>query len=40
MQANYQHYEILKAAWTRAHPGSTPAEYEAAIKRIAAHCGV
>jgi hypothetical protein len=40
MQANYQHYEILKAALVSAHPDATPAEYEAAIKRIAAHCGV
>jgi len=40
MKANYQHYEHLKAAWVKKHPNATPAEYEAAIKRIAKHCGV
>lgn len=27
-------YEYLKQQWISLHPGSTPAEYEAAIRRI------
>ncbi len=33
-------YERLKAEWKRANPTATPAEYDAAIKRIADKCGV
>jgi hypothetical protein len=28
-------YEALKAAWIAVHPDATPAEYEAAMRRIA-----
>lgn len=33
-------YERMKADWQRANRGSTPAEYQAAMKRIAEECGV
>lgn len=32
-------YEVAKAAWTDAHLRATPAEYEAAMTRIARECG-
>lgn len=35
-----QKYEALKRRWIAAHPGATPREYEAAIRRIARRCGV
>jgi len=37
---NYQKYESLKEKWISENPDSTPAQYEAAIKAIAARCGV
>lgn len=33
-------YERMKADWRRANWGATPAEYQAAMKRIAEECGV
>jgi hypothetical protein len=33
-------YEAAKAAWIASHPDATPAEYEAAMRRIARECGV
>lgn len=33
-------YETRKADWTRANPEATPAEYQAAMTRIARECGV
>ena len=37
---SYAVYESAKAAWLAAHPDATPEEYEAAMRRIAAECGV
>lgn len=37
---SYQQYEAAKAAWVRTHPNATPAEYEAAMARIAEELGV
>lgn len=36
----YQQYEAAKAFWLRAHPNATPAEYEAACKRLARVMGI
>lgn len=36
----YALYERLKWQWEVAHPKATPAEYEAAMRRIAHECGV
>lgn len=33
-------YEMKKAAWIAANPLATPAEYQQAMRRIAAECGV
>jgi hypothetical protein len=33
-------YEVAKAAWVAAHPDATPAEYEAAMRRLARECGL
>lgn len=33
-------YEAAKRAWIAAHPDASPAEYEAAMLRIARECGV
>jgi hypothetical protein len=33
-------YEAAKAAWVAAHPDTTPAEYEAAMRRLARECGL
>lgn len=33
-------YEHAKARWAEANPGATPAEYEAAMRRIADEVGV
>lgn len=33
-------YESLKSAWINAHPESTPAEYEAAMREIAQEVGI
>lgn len=38
--SSYVKYERAKAAWQLGNPGCTPAEYEAAVKRIAEECGV
>ena len=32
---SFQAYEAAKAAWVKAHPGATAAEYEKAMKAIA-----
>lgn len=37
---NYALYEHMKATWVARHPDATPAQYEAAIRKIAQHCGV
>lgn len=36
----YQRYEATKAAWVQLHPDATPEQYEAAMQRISAECGV
>ena len=36
----YARYECLKAEWIAANWGSTPAEYDRAMHRIARECGV
>lgn len=33
-------YEAAKSAWIASHPVATPAEYTAAMTRIARQCGV
>ncbi len=33
-------YEALKSAWIACHPGATPAEYEAAMRKLAEDCGI
>lgn len=33
-------YEILKQEWAASNPGATPEQYQAAMRRIAARCGV
>jgi len=35
-----QRYEVIKSAWIETHPGAAPAEYTAAMMRIARQCGV
>jgi hypothetical protein len=40
MNANYQHYEFLKAAWKQKNLGATPEQYQVAMARIAKHCGI
>ena len=37
---SWRDYEAYKASWIARNPGATPAEYEAAIARIARFCGV
>jgi t-SNARE complex subunit (syntaxin) len=37
---NYQRYEQLKKEWIQANPNATNQEYQAAMRRIAAKCGV
>jgi len=36
---NFARYEAKKAAWVKANPDATPAEYEAAMRAIARECG-
>jgi len=36
----YAQYEAAKAFWLRANPNATPAQYEAACKRLARMMGV
>lgn len=38
--STYQDYEAAKRAWISAHPGATSAEYDAAMRAIAARLGV
>jgi hypothetical protein len=38
MEPDYARYEAKKAAWKRANPDATPAEYEAAMRVIASEC--
>mgnify|MGYP001585160034 CR=1 FL=1 len=38
--AAWQRYESAKNAWCVRHPGATPAEYQQAMTRIRAECGV
>lgn len=33
-------YERKKYEWAEAHPDATPADYEAAMARISAECGI
>jgi hypothetical protein len=40
MTPDYARYEALKLAWIATHPRATPAEYQAAIAKIAKECGV
>jgi hypothetical protein len=40
MDTKWQRYEQMKAAWKKANPRATPAQYEAAIARIVKQCGV
>ena len=40
MQSDYALYEQRKAEWIAAHPEATPAEYQAAMTRIARALGV
>lgn len=35
-----ERYELEKRQWASAHPEATPAEYSAAMRRIAEECGV
>lgn len=37
---DYVRYELMKRQWAQAHPGATPAEYEAMCREFAALCGV
>ena len=36
----YKKYEALKAEWVKANPGSTPKQYEAAMRLLAEKCGI
>ena len=37
---DYSRYAQLKAAWIYSHPDATPAQYTAAMVRLARECGV
>lgn len=37
---NYQNYEFAKAFWLKANPNATPAQFEAACKRLAREMGI
>jgi len=37
---SYAQYEAAKAFWLRANPTATPAQYEAACKRLARVMGI
>ncbi len=37
---DWREYERRKQEWITKHPGSTPAEYQAAMRRIAQEYGV
>jgi len=37
---SYQQYEWAKAFWLRSNPNATPAEFEAACKRLARQMGI
>lgn len=39
-RSSWHAYEAAKAAWIAAHPNATPAEYEAAMRRIARRLGL
>lgn len=39
-QDKYARYEQRKSAWIHQHPNATPAEYEAAMARMARECKV
>lgn len=38
--AAWSAYERMKNAWLETHPDATPAEYQAAMTRLARECGV
>lgn len=38
--AGFSSYELRKTEWVLLNPGSSPAEYTAAMQRIAQECGV
>ena len=40
MNSAIREYERRKRKWIAAHPEATPAEYTAAMTRIARECGV
>ena len=37
---SYQQYEQAKAYWLRTNPNATPAQFEAACKRLARQMGI
>lgn len=37
---NYEKYEAMKRDWVQANPSATNEEYQNAMRRIAAKCGV
>lgn len=37
---NFNRYEELKADWLSRHPNATRAQYELAMREIAAKCGI
>jgi len=37
---SYQSYEYAKAYWIRANPNATPAQFEAAMQRLARQMGI
>jgi hypothetical protein len=37
---DYATYERRKSEWATSHPGASPAEYDAAMRRIASDLGV
>jgi hypothetical protein len=37
---NHALYEAMKSAWIAFHPDATPAEYEAAMRKLAQECGI
>jgi len=39
-RADHALYDACKAAWIAQHPGSTPEQYQEAMRRLARECGV
>lgn len=40
IEPDYQRYELLKREWVARNPNASSSEYDAAMRRIAALCGV